>query len=62
MTLALVALAAACVAAILWRAGRAMFDAPVLARTNYRGADIPVGAGVILVASRRRKAASVHTA
>ena len=28
-----------------------MFDAPVLARTNYRGADIPVGAGVILVAA-----------
>ena len=47
--LVVVAAVAAAIAAGAWLAGRAAFDAPVLLRRNYRGADVPVGAGVLLV-------------
>lgn len=51
MTLLVVALASALASAVIWRLGRTMFAAPVLARTNHRGAQVPVGAGIVLVAA-----------
>jgi UDP-N-acetylmuramyl pentapeptide phosphotransferase/UDP-N-acetylglucosamine-1-phosphate transferase len=44
-----VVVVAALVALVTWRAGRSMFAAPVLARRNHRGIDVPVGAGILLV-------------
>jgi len=41
--------AGAMVSAWLWRALRATFSAPVFARKNHRGANVPVGAGIVLV-------------
>lgn len=43
-------LVAAMVAAAAWGVARPMFGAPVLQRRNYRGVDVPVAAGVLLVA------------
>jgi UDP-N-acetylmuramyl pentapeptide phosphotransferase/UDP-N-acetylglucosamine-1-phosphate transferase len=51
VTLLAVAAAAAVVAAVLWQVGRSMFEAPVLLRTNFRGEQVPVSAGVLLVAA-----------
>lgn len=51
MTLVVVAVVSALVSAALWRLGRTMFAAPVLARTNHRGVEVPVGAGVVLVSA-----------
>ena len=42
MTLVVVAGLAALTSAGLWRVGRSMFEAPILLRTNYRGAQVPV--------------------
>ena len=49
MTLIVVALLAAAIGAGLWLVCRTTFEAPILQRTNYRGIDVPVGAGVVLV-------------
>lgn len=49
MTLAAVALLAAAASAGLWLLARPIFAAPVLQRTNHRGAAVPVAAGVLLV-------------
>lgn len=37
--------------AALWRLSKPMFEAPILQRTNYRGHQVPVAAGVVLVAA-----------
>ncbi|MCB0975923.1 MAG: hypothetical protein KDB02_00555 [Acidimicrobiales bacterium] len=42
-------LAAGGVAFATWLAARPIFDAPVLRRTNFRGKEVPVAAGVVLV-------------
>ncbi len=34
-----------------WQVSKPMFQAPVLQRTNYRGASVPVAAGIVLVAT-----------
>lgn len=44
-------LAAGAVAHGTWIAGRPIFSAPVLRRTNFRGREVPVSAGVLLVAT-----------
>ena len=49
MTLLLVALVGAAASSVLWALARPVFAAPVLQRTNYRGASVPVAAGVVLV-------------
>jgi len=49
VTVLAVVIATAVLAAGLWISGRAMFEAPVLQRRNYRGVDVPVGAGMVLV-------------
>lgn len=49
MTVAAVAALAAALGALLWTACRTTFEAPILQRRNYRGVDVPVGAGVVLV-------------
>lgn len=49
MTLLAVGLLAALASAGLWVLARPVFSAPVLQRTNYRGASVPVAAGVLLV-------------
>lgn len=49
MILAAVALVAAGVTAAAWALARPVFAAPVLQRTNFRGATVPVAAGVLLV-------------
>ena len=49
MTLVAVALLAALASAGLWLLARPVFSAPVLQRTNHRGASVPVAAGVLLV-------------
>ncbi len=41
--------AGAVVAAVTWRAMRETFAQPLFARRNYRGVDVPVGAGVLVV-------------
>lgn len=41
--------AGAAVAVVIWRALRDTFAQPLFARRNYRGVDVPVGAGVVLV-------------
>jgi UDP-N-acetylmuramyl pentapeptide phosphotransferase/UDP-N-acetylglucosamine-1-phosphate transferase len=41
--------AGAVVAALLWLAMRPTFAAPLFARTNHRGASVPVAAGIITV-------------
>ena len=41
--------AGAAVAAVTWRAMRETFAQPLFARRNYRGIDVPVGAGVLVV-------------
>ncbi len=41
--------AGAAVAAVTWRAMRETFAQPLFARRNYRGVDVPVGAGVLVV-------------
>lgn len=51
MILAVVALAAVVASSGLWLLARPVFEAPVLQRTNYRGAAVPVAAGVLLVVS-----------
>lgn len=51
MTLVVAFVVAAAVGAGLWHLSRPMFEAPVLQRTNYRGHQVPVAAGVILVAT-----------
>lgn len=51
MNLLLQFVAGAVVSFGVWSAARPMFRAPVLQRTNYRGIDVPVAAGVVLVAS-----------
>ena len=38
----------AVLALLLWTAGQDMFSAPALSRTNYRGADIVTGVGVLI--------------
>lgn len=43
--------AAAGVSFATWRAARPMFAAPVLQRRNHRDVDVPVAAGVVLVAA-----------
>lgn len=43
-----VALGAALVAAGLWRASGGIFAAPQLQRSNYRGRELPVAAGIII--------------
>jgi UDP-GlcNAc:undecaprenyl-phosphate GlcNAc-1-phosphate transferase len=48
MTIAVGLIAGAGVAAVLWLALRATFAAPLFARGNHRGVDVPVGAGIIL--------------
>lgn len=48
MTLALVALVGVLASGGLWLLARPAFAAPVLQRTNYRGAPVPVAAGVVL--------------
>lgn len=42
-------LAAAVTSALTWQVSKSMFDAPVLQRRNFRGASVPVAAGVVLV-------------
>lgn len=49
MTLVAVALIAGAATAAAWVAARDAFGSPVLARRNYRGVDVPVGAGVLLL-------------
>ena len=49
MTLAAVAALAAVLGALLWSACRTTYEAPILQRRNYRGVEVPVGAGVVLV-------------
>ncbi|MCB1040524.1 MAG: hypothetical protein KDA94_13495 [Acidimicrobiales bacterium] len=49
MSIALATIASAAIAAVLWTFSRSMFEAPVLQRRNYRGVDVPVGAGILLV-------------
>lgn len=51
MTLFLAFLISAFIGVGLWHLGRPMFEAPVLQRTNYRGHQVPVAAGVVLVAA-----------
>lgn len=51
MNLLLVFVASAIVAFGLWVVARPMFAAPVLQRTNHRGAQVPVAAGVVLLAT-----------
>jgi UDP-N-acetylmuramyl pentapeptide phosphotransferase/UDP-N-acetylglucosamine-1-phosphate transferase len=48
VTLALAALAGAVVAVAAWRALEGVFAQPLFARRNFRGADVPVGAGLVL--------------
>lgn len=45
------ALASGLVSAALWHACRPIFSSSVLARRNYRGIDVPVGAGLVAVLS-----------
>lgn len=49
MTLLLVTLLGGVASACLWTACRTTFEAPVLQRRNYRGVDVPVAAGVVIV-------------
>jgi UDP-N-acetylmuramyl pentapeptide phosphotransferase/UDP-N-acetylglucosamine-1-phosphate transferase len=42
-------LAGAVAAALLWLGLRSTFAAPLFGRTNFRGATVPVGAGIVLV-------------
>lgn len=49
MKLLIVALLAAGCSTLGWQATQAIFAQPVFARRNYRGADVPVGVGVVLV-------------
>lgn len=49
MTLLALAIVAAAATAATWRSAREAFASPVLARRNYRGVDVPVGAGILLV-------------
>lgn len=51
MTLIVAFVVSVVVGAGLWRLSRPMFEAPVLQRTNYRGHNVPVAAGVALVAA-----------
>lgn len=52
MTTVLVLLALGGVtSALLWMASRTLFEAPTLQRTNHRGIDVPVAAGVLLVSA-----------
>lgn len=46
--IALVALLGVVAGVGLWLLGRSMFDQPVLQRTNYRGVDVAVSAGVLI--------------
>ena len=46
MNLVLVFAASAIIAFGMWAVARPMFSAPVLQRTNHRGAQVPVAAGV----------------
>lgn len=51
MTLFVAFVLSGIVGAGLWHLSRPTFAAPVLQRTNYRGRQVPVAAGVILVAT-----------
>ena len=48
MTLLVVLVATAASSAAIWLAARTTFEAPVLQRRNFRGVDVPVGAGMVL--------------
>lgn len=49
MTLLAALAGSAVLSALLWLAARTTFEAPVLQRRNHRGADVPVGAGIVAV-------------
>jgi UDP-N-acetylmuramyl pentapeptide phosphotransferase/UDP-N-acetylglucosamine-1-phosphate transferase len=49
VTLVVACALAAATGALLWLACRTTYEAPILQRRNYRGVDVPVGAGVVLV-------------
>jgi len=51
VTLVAFFLAGLVVAAVVWAGARTMYAAPVLQRTNVRGIDVPVAAGVVVVVS-----------
>ena len=62
MTLLIVAVVAAATSAGAWLASREAFRSPVLQRRNYRGVDVPVGAGVLLVFGALGASASLAVA
>lgn len=49
--LAALFVAAGVTAALAWVAARPMYEAPLLQRTNHRGIEVPVAAGVVAVAA-----------